>query len=216
MRLLICDMAGTIVNEKGLVYKTMLQTLKKIGINKELSWWQGMDKREAIIETINCFYKGDDREKLRYELCEKFEKNLELAYFSKDSNISLMDDNIPDYFNKLRQQDFKVALNTGYNRKIQKHIIDKLDLHHCIDDYISSQDVYKGRPNPSMIYELMRRNNITSSNNVIKAGDTKNDILEGINAKCGLTIGVLSGSGGRNDLLAANHIVNKITDFDLL
>ena len=216
MRLLICDMAGTIVNEKGIVYKTMLETLRKIGIRKELSWWQGMDKREAIIETINCFHKGNNHEELRYELCENFEKNLESAYFSNDLNISLIDDNIPYYFNKLREQDFKVALNTGYSRKIQKHIIDKLNLSDCIDDYISSQDVYRGRPEPHMIHELMRRNDIKSSYDVVKAGDTKNDILEGINAKCGLTIGVLSGSGGRNDLLSANHIVSKITDFDLL
>ena len=216
MRLLVCDMAGTIINEKGIVYKTMLDTLRKIGIEKELSWWQGMDKCEAIIKTINCFHKGNNHEELRYELCENFEKNLESAYFSSDLNISLIDDNIPYYFNKLREQDFKVALNTGYNRKIQKHIIDKLNLSDCIDDYISSQDVYRGRPEPHMIHELMRRNDIKSSYDVIKAGDTKNDIMEGITAKCGLTIGVLSGSGGRNDLLGANIITNKLTDVDLL
>ena len=62
----------------------------------------------------------------------------------------------------------------------------------------------------------MRRNDIKSSYDVVKAGDTKNDIMEGITAKCGLTIGVLSGSGGRNDLLGANIITNKLTDVDLL
>lgn len=54
-----------------------------------------------------------------------------------------------------------------------------------------------GRPAPFMIYELMRRHNIYYSTEVVKVGDTKNDIFEGINAKCGTTVGVLSGAGNK-------------------
>ena len=216
MRLLVCDMAGTIINEKGIVYKSLLNTMKKIGIQKELSWWYGMDKREAINQTINSLYKGKNKEELKNELFYDFEKKLEEAYFSKNNNISLIDSKIPDYFNNLREHGFKVALNTGYNKKIQSQLIDKLNLNDCIDDYISSQDVIKGRPKPFMIHELMKRNNIESSRNVVKVGDTKNDILEGIYSKCGLTVGVLSGNSSRYDLLGADIIVNKIIDLDLL
>ena len=53
-----------------------------------------------------------------------------------------------------------------------------------IDDYISSEEVKYGRPYPYMIHKLMERNNIINSQNVIKFGDTNNDVLEGINANC--------------------------------
>ena len=61
MRLLVCDMAGTIINEKGLVYKCLLDTVKKIGIFKEMNWWHGLDKTEAIGLTVNNFYNGGER-----------------------------------------------------------------------------------------------------------------------------------------------------------
>ena len=47
---------------------------------------------------------------------------------------------------------------------------------------------------------------------VVKVGDTKNDILEGMNANIGLTIGVLSGAGNMEDFTKhANFIVKDIS-----
>ena len=55
-----------------------------------------------------------------------------------------------------------------------------------------------------------------SPNNVAKIGDTQIDMLEGINANCGLIIGVLSGHEKKDNLLSAgaDAVVNKITDLD--
>ena len=106
---------------------------------------------------------------------------------------TLQHQNIPHFFYALRDHDIKIALNTGYNREIQKLLIDKFELNDCIDDYISSEEVKKGRPQPFMIKELMKRNSIDDSNQVIKIGDTVADIFEGKNARC-KTVAVLSGS----------------------
>lgn len=81
-----------------------------------------------------------------------------------------------------------------------------------IDDYISSQQVKMGNPLPYMIQQLMIRNNIYNSKSVIKVGDTPKDILEGINANCLSSIGVLSGSYNRKQLNKANDIINNVTD----
>ena len=51
-----------------------------------------------------------------------------------------------------------------------------------VDEFISSEEVPHGRPEPFMIQELMKRCNISDSKQV-KIGDSKNDILEGKNAK---------------------------------
>ena len=81
-----------------------------------------------------------------------------------------------------------------------------------IDDYVSSDDVLNGRPYPDMIRLLMKRNEITNPNEVIKFGDTKNDILEGNNAKCFLSVGVLTGAGDENELSRADYILNSVMD----
>jgi len=82
-----------------------------------------------------------------------------------------------------------------------------------IDDYISSEEVTKGRPSPYMIHELMERNKITNVSEVLKVGDTVADIREGKNAGCD-TVGVLSGSDTVSMLRKEkpNFIVNNITN----
>ena len=57
------------------------------------------------------------------------------------------------------------------------------------DDYISSEQVKFGRPYPYMIYNLMERHRLSSI--VMKFGDTQNDILEGLNAHCVLSIDII-------------------------
>ena len=83
----------------------------------------------------------------------------------------------------------KICLNTGYNKEIQKLLIDKFNMTDFIDDYISSEEVDFGRPYPYMIHALMKRNNVFTINHVVKIGDTEMDIKEGKNASC-RTVGV--------------------------
>ena len=114
----------------------------------------------------------------------------------------------------MRNNNIKICLNTGYNKNIQKLIIDKLNLEEMIDDYISSEDVEKSRPYPDMINELKYRNNIKNSKEIIKIGDTQNDILEGKNAGCLLNIGVLTGSNNFNNFVdvGADHIIESVAE----
>ena len=86
-----------------------------------------------------------------------------------------------------------------------------------VDDYISSDEVKHGRPEPHMIFELMRRNGVGSPENVVKVGDTENDILEGLNAKCFKSVGVLSRAEDRERLLAAgaSDVVNSVMDLSV-
>ena len=56
--LVVCDMAGTIINEKGLIYKTMFNTLKTAGYAVPTSFmdtWPGKDKKDVIEIEFNFF-----------------------------------------------------------------------------------------------------------------------------------------------------------------
>ena len=65
-----------------------------------------------------------------------------------------------------------------------------------------------------MINSLMERNKISHPSEVIKFGDTKMDILEGINAKCRASIGVLSGSGRECDFKLAHSILPSVMSIE--
>lgn len=218
IKLVVCDMAGTIINERGIIYKSIGETLKDMGCvvsEKDEKRWYGRDKREVLYNEINKNLNSSSIKRLAPLVRESEKiliKKLEESYF-KDEKITLIDDKLLDLFENWRMKGIKVALNTGYNKNFQKKIIKKLNLSESIDDFISSEEVKRGRPYPYMINKLMERNNIINARYVCKIGDTVNDMMEGKNANCGLTVGVLSGAGKIENLLnETNIVVDKVTD----
>jgi len=227
--LMVCDMAGTVINEGGLVYKTLYNTLKNNSVpvkDTDINNWHGLQKAEVISSMVNKYLSGptlnpDSKtikklNQIKSHCYDEFEENLKEAYFGEHSKIKLIDPNLPNFFNRLRFNGVKIALNTGYNRTIQRDIINHLQMEDYIDDFISSEDVKMGRPAPYMIHRLMERHDIMNVKYVAKVGDTRNDMLEGKNAGCGINIGVLTGVGNADDLSDADLVVDKITNIDMI
>ena len=218
--LMVCDMAGTVINEGGLVYKTLYETLKNNNIpvkKSDINDWHGQQKQQVISDMIDKYlphemYKDD----VKNYCYDEFDVCLNDAYFGAHSSISLIDPELPNFFQRLRFNGVKIALNTGYERNFQKKIINHFNMTEYVDDFISSGDVRMGRPFPYMIHRIMERNNIISVKHVAKVGDTRNDVLEGKNAGCGITIAVQTGAGSTRDFLEADIIVDKITNIDMV
>ena len=217
---MVCDMAGTVINEGGLVYKTLYETLKNNNIpvkKSDMNDWHGQQKQQVISDMIDKYlphemYKND----VKNYCYDEFDVCLNDAYFGAHSSISLIDPELPNFFQRLRFNGVKIALNTGYERNFQKKIINHFNMTEYVDDFISSGDVRMGRPFPYMIHRIMERNNIISVKHVAKVGDTRNDVLEGKNAGCGITIAVQTGAGTTKDFLEADLIVDKITSIDMV
>ena len=218
--LMVCDMAGTVINEGGLVYKTLYETLKNNNIpvkKSDMNDWHGQQKYKVISDMIDKYlphemYKDD----VKNYCYDEFDVCLNDAYFGAHSSISLIDPELPNFFQRLRFNGVKIALNTGYERNFQKKIINHFNMTEYVDDFISSGDVRMGRPYPYMIHRIMERNDIISVKHVAKVGDTRNDVLEGKNAGCGITIAVQTGAGTTKDFFEADMIVDKITNIDMV
>ncbi len=213
-------MAGTVINEGGLVYKTLYETLKKNNIpvkESDMNDWHGQQKLQVISNMIDKYLPHEIHKGEIENYCyDEFDVNLDDAYFGKHSRIALIDPELPNFFQRLRFNGVKVALNTGYERNFQKKIINNFNMNEYIDDFISSDDVRMGRPYPYMIHRIMERNDIISVKHVAKVGDTRNDVLEGKNAGCGITIAVQTGAGTTKDFFEADMIVDKITNIDMV
>ena len=215
VKMLVLDMSGTTINDNGLVYKTLLDTIREFNLNvnkKDIHKWYGLNTHSIMDGYFNNQVYDIDTVRLEtYRKClyNKFETSLKEQYFESDA-LSLIDDELPDKLESIRRKDIKITLNTGLNKKKKKMIIDKLGMRRYIDDYISNEQVSKDRPYPYMIYKLMERNNICSPQNVIKIGDTRADIYEGRNAQCLASIGVLSGVDIEEGLYHASHIMDSV------
>jgi phosphonatase-like hydrolase len=215
-RLMVCDMAGTVINEKGIIYNTIEKTLKNMGFEtgKKESWY-GRDKKEILYDEIRKNMTNSHFIEDTVNIAEKeLIKELENEYFSNTSEVKLMHPDLPILFERLRYNGIKMTLNTGYPTELQEKIIKHFDMTDYIDDFISCEDVIMGRPAPYMIHHLMERQDIMNPDCVVKIGDTNYDILEGKNAKCGLTVGVLSGVGTIADLNKADIIIDNIMSIE--
>jgi phosphonatase-like hydrolase len=103
---------------------------------------------------------------------------------------------------KMKKEGVIITLNTGFSKNITDIIIDRMKWmdRGLIDDYIASDEVPLGRPDPAMIHKLMSRAGISDPREVIKIGDTEVDINEGRNANCLFVVSVTTGAFSRQQL----------------
>jgi phosphonatase-like hydrolase len=219
IKLMVCDMAGTTVNEGGLVYKTLFNTIKGYDIyikEDEMKDWYGVNKTQVLQHFINRDPEYKDNEAILPQMLNSFKKSLRKSYFD-DGVVKLIDSNMPCLFNRLRKNNIKIALNTGFSVDLQEALLESLNMYDFIDGYISSESVPHGRPEPYMINELMRRFEISDPKMVAKVGDSQADMQEGKNAGCGVIIGVLTGAETRENLLnaGADIVLNSVMEINI-
>ncbi|KGO86627.1 HAD family hydrolase [Flavobacterium rivuli WB 3.3-2 = DSM 21788] len=217
IKMVVFDMAGTTVNENNLVYKTVQKVINEEGFNvtlqEVLKHGAGKEKHKAITDVLSACTDETEVETVANRAFTNFKTALEKAY---DENTITTFNGIEAFFNALRANNLKIVLNTGYDSKTANKLMDKLgwQVGNQVDALITADDVVNGRPNPDMIYRAMKQFGITDAAQVLKAGDSEIDIVEGINAGCGITVGVLSGAQNREQLEVANpdYILENVTD----
>jgi phosphonatase-like hydrolase len=218
IELLVLDMAGTTINEDNVVYKTLTNAVNDYGyevtLEKVLSSCAGMEKLEAITSLLKEI-GGNEAD--AFAIFENFSDQLKEAY----QNLDVKPINgVENFLLKMRSQDKKIVLNTGYTSEIAQQLLDKLGWKENIhfDALITADDVSESRPSPEMILLAMKKFNINQPEKVLKAGDSVIDIEEGKNAHCGLTIAVLSGAQSKSELEKSNpdYIFNTISEAEAI
>jgi len=221
IELLVCDMAGTTVEENGLVYSTLRACMNDAGLSvseQDMHPWHGAQKSEVV-----AHFAGREGAsaaaiaELEERINGKFEQQLEAAYMAPDSVLAHIHPRLAEHFNALRARGVKIGLNTGYPRRLQGAIIEKLRMEEFVDGFVSAQDVRSGRPSPYMVHHLMEQLGVEDVRAVAKAGDTERDIGEGLNAGCSQVIGVLSGADSFEalDAAGAHAVVQSVVDVQL-
>lgn len=217
IKLAVFDMAGTTVNEDNIVYKTVQSVIKGEGydlsLEQVLEYGAGKEKRKAIIDILTACTDAQNIEEVANKAFEKFKPTLAAIYDKADIKGF---DGVEGLFEQLKANGIHVVLNTGYDLQTAQKLLKKLNwqVGKQIEALITSDDVINGRPHPDMIEKAMRIFGITDSSLVLKAGDSEIDIIEGKNANCGLTIGVLSGAQTKEQLETAqpDYILENLVD----
>ncbi|SIQ29575.1 phosphonatase-like hydrolase [Maribacter ulvicola] len=215
IKLAVFDMAGTVVNEDNVVYKTLQKAINERGFQVSLDFvlehGAGKEKHQAIKDIIAADIGTVDAA-MPASIFKDFKKLLITAY--NDLKVTSYD-GVAELLYTLRNKGIKVALNTGYDTSTAQLLLDKMNWNvgKEYDVLVTADDVVLGRPNPDMIVEAMRKLNVQQQEFVLKAGDSIIDIEEGKNANCGVTIGVTTGAHTREQLLSAHptYVLDSLT-----
>ncbi|MDR9410050.1 MAG: HAD hydrolase-like protein [Balneolaceae bacterium] len=206
-KLIVFDIAGTTLQDKeDAVATAFSKAMEANGFefnSSDIKSVMGYKKREAIKMLLNKKKLSTD-ENLIGRLHDTFITEINDHYRTADIREI---DGISDLFKKLKNHGLIVALNTGFSRSTTDIIINRLKWldDGLIDESIASDEVAYGRPEPDMIRELSSRFEISDPRLIFKIGDTPSDLLEGKNAGCGKTIGVLYGTHNRPELEGYPH-----------
>lgn len=214
IELAVFDMAGTVVNEDNVVYKTLQKAINKKGYDLSLDFvlehGAGKEKHQAIKDILEA--NGKSEKEPSQPIFEDFQVMLDQAY--ENLQVGTFK-GVEETLLFLKKNGIKVAFNTGYNKKIASLLLEKMNWKkgEQYDVLVTADDAKNGRPSPDMILKAMQQLEVMEASKVLKAGDSIIDIEEGKNAKCGVTVGVTTGAHTKAQLSSANptYVLESLT-----
>jgi len=216
IKMVVFDMAGTVIDENNVVYKTLLESINEEGyhltLEQVLADGAGKEKYQAIKDLlIKHAATGNDTRP--HKIFQNFNSKLENIYDKMDIKAQPGAERL---FKELNERGIHVVLNTGYDLKTAEAILRKVGWEEGkqIDAMVTASDVLNNRPAPDMIDHAKTKFGLGPSDEVVKVGDSSIDIEEGKNAKCRLSIGITTGAHSRAQLLAAkpDYIVDRLLE----
>lgn len=110
------------------------------------------------------------------------------------SNYATPNPFVLDAVSDLRRMGLKIGSTTGYTESMMNIVVPCAAAQgYAPDTYVTPDGLPGGRPYPWMMYENAKRLGVYPMSHIVKVGDTKSDVKEGVNAGA-WSIGVVLGS----------------------
>jgi phosphonatase-like hydrolase len=217
IQLVVFDIAGTTVRDKGNVADSFISAFRDFGFKiplPEVKKVMGFRKIDAITILLDKFAPEKKEDEMLVDRIHTHFIDTMIAFYRNDEGLAPLP-HAERVFSNLQKKGIKVALNTGFTRSITDALLHRLrwdNRNKDIDQVICSDEVPNGRPSPDMINTLVSGLGIASPAQVLKVGDTEVDVLEGRNAGCGIVVSITTGAYTREQLQEyhPDHIIDDL------
>jgi len=217
IKLVVFDMAGTTVEDNNSVAAVLQYAMKSFGYDtsmEDVNKVMGYPKPVAIKALLEQYGENNeaaDAAKVA-AIHDVFVGEMMTHY--QQSPVIREKEGVRDTFIKLKEQNIKIGIDTGFSRNIADAIFDRLGWKEAglFDVSITSDEVANGRPYPDMIFKAMQLTDVADVAHVAKVGDTASDMQEGFAAGCKYVIGVTTGSYTAEELQQEphTHLINHL------
>jgi len=214
IELVVFDMAGTTVQDRHEVEKCFMDAASVTGLSvkpERVLALQGYSKI-YVFELLWKEMIGEEHPELQQFVNNSYQIFCGILENHYQTNDIFPTEGCLEIFDFLKEKDIKIALTTGFYRKVANIILDKLgwldgldaefvgNKNTLIQVSIASDEVLKGRPEPFMIQKAMKLLAVQDASTVINIGDTPSDLKSGIRAGCKMSLGLTNGTHTRNQL----------------
>lgn len=220
IHLAVFDIAGTTVADESFVARAFQKAFADFGFEiseEDINPLMGYKKTHAIemmLKKLGAEYDAELVEDIHIAFTGEM-----IDFYEYDPQVKPLPA-VEETLLLLKEKGIRIAFNTGFPRAIADVIMNRLQWKEkgLADDYIASDEVNEGRPQPYMIKELMQRAGIENAEAVAKIGDTEVDINEGKNAGCGLVVAVTTGASSRIELEShqPHYIIDSLAELPAL
>jgi phosphonatase-like hydrolase len=206
IEMVVLDIAGTTLQEDGAVYVALREAVEAAGgapSTADIEHWMGADKRTAITRMLSPVFAAEPPSEAVDAAFADFHTRLTAAYTARPPRVF---PGVEDALAKLRAAGIKVALTTGFDRRVVGMVLAAVGWDESLlDAVICTDDVPLGRPAPYMIFQAMAATRVQDVACVLTAGDTVRDLQAGTNAGAGMVVGVLTGGMTAEGLGGVRH-----------
>jgi phosphonatase-like hydrolase len=231
-RLVVFDMAGTTVQDDDAVNACLAAALAHAGVERsreDINAVMGLPKPRAIDRLLDpldiekppdgeALRKTPDAAALRKMRVDAIHADFAERMIAHYKGSALREvEGASEVFKALKAAGVRVALDTGFDRRIANILLRRLRwiALGLVDITVTSDEVANGRPAPDMIIRAMALMGVGKPIEVAKVGDTPSDLYEGTNAGCGLVVGYTGGTHTHEQLAAAphTHLISHLRQF---
>lgn len=224
IRLAVFDIAGTTLHDGDAVNVTFADALRAAGVERsrdDINAVMGLAKPRAIDLLLGALpddATADERaaRKTQIDAIHRDFADRMIAHYQKSPAVREID-GASDVFKALKAGGVRVALDTGFDRRITNAVLRRMRwiALGLVDATVTSDEVVDGRPAPDMIFRAMTLTGVGHASDVAKIGDTPSDLHEGTNAGCAAVVGFTGGTHTPDQLAAAphTHLIPTLRDF---
>ena len=196
IKLIILDFDGTLADTRGLIVKTMQQTLEALGLesrtDEQCASMIGLPLKQAFTDLIPM------SDEMGVQCVETYRK-----IFNENNALYVIPTfpHVMETLHKLHEQGYILTIASSRSNRSLREFVNDMDLNDVIPYVLGAEDVTRAKPHPDPVLQTLETFGCKAEDALV-VGDTWYDIEMGKRAGV-KTCGVTYGNGTREELIQA-------------
>ena len=196
MKLVILDFDGTLADTRGLIVKTMQQTLDVLGLESrtddQCAAMIGLPLKQAFTDLLPI------TDEIGEQCVETYRR-----LFNENNALYVIPTfpNVMETLHQLHEQGYTLTIASSRSNRSLREFVNDMDLNEVIPYVLGAEDVAHAKPHPDPVLQTLETFGCKAEDALV-VGDTRYDIEMGRRAGV-RTCGVTYGNGTREELTHA-------------